>query len=352
MKMKRWFLLLSASMLLMVSCEDDPKPTGQYENGVFIVNEGAFMAGNGSITFYNVTSEEVEQNIFLNAAGDFAGDVVQSMTFHDDVALIVVNGDNKIEIANSATFESIETITDELIDKPRYVEVINDKAYVSVWGAYDELFALVDSYVLVFDLNTGSILTTIDTDEGTENLLYTGSRLFASNYNYGASNTVSAIDPTNNTLIDNVELSAGPAGMVTDANGKLWVICVGEFGAVNGYLFRINPATLAIEEEITITGAAGIDLATTPDKLNVLYTVGTSVFSLPISATEEAEEELFEADEVTSLYTLNVDPSTGNFWIGDALSFSAPGKVYVYSSTGASLTSFTAGIGPTQIVFK
>lgn len=349
--MKKWFLFLSAFMVLMISCEDDPKPTGKYENGVFIVNEGAFLAGNGSITFYNMASEAPEQNIFLNAAGNFAGDVVQSMTFHDDVALIVVNGDSKIEIANSDTFESIETITDELIDKPRYIEVINDKAYISVWGAYDEFFSLVDSYVLVYDLNTKSIAT-IDTDEGTENLLYTGNRLFAANYNYGSSSTVSAIDPTNNTLIDNIELSAGPAGMVADANGKLWVICVGGYGAENGYLFRINPASLAIEEEIIITGVPGMDLATTLDKQNILYSVGTSVYSLPVSATEEAQEKLFEASEVTSLYALNVDPSTGNIWIGDAPTFSAPGKVYVYSSVGTSLTSFDAGIAPTQIVFK
>ena len=141
MKMKRWFLFLFASLLLMVSCDEDPKPSGKYDNGAFVVNEGAFLAGNGSITFYNYASEEAEQNIFLNAAGAFAGDVVQSMTFHNDVAFIVVNGDSKIEVANAATFESLETIEDVLIDKPRYVEVINDKAYISVWGAYDDFFS-------------------------------------------------------------------------------------------------------------------------------------------------------------------------------------------------------------------
>ena len=351
MKMKGWLLFLSVS-LLMISCEDDPKPSGKYDNGAFIVNEGAFLAGNGSITFYNFAADEAEQNIFLNDAGTFAGDVVQSMTFHDDVALIVVNGDSKIEIANNATFESIETITDVLIDKPRYIQVIDDKAYISVWGAYDQFFSLIDSYVLVYDLNTGSVVTTIDTDEGTENLLYTGNKLFASNFNYGSSNTVSVINPANNTLIDNVELSAGPAGMVTDANGKLWIVCVGGFGDTNGYLFRLNPATLAIEQEITITGIPGMDLATTTNKQNILYSVGNDVFSLPISATSEATEELFAPDGLTSLSTLSVDPSTGNIWIGDAPSFTSPGKVYVYTSTGTSITSFDAGIGPTQIVFK
>lgn len=352
MKTRRWFYSVFAASLLLMSCEDDPKPVRKYEDGGFVVNEGQFLAGNGSVTFYDPATEEAVQNIFLNDAGDFAGDVVQSMTFHDDVAIIVVNGDSKIEIADGLTFKSIKTISDELIDKPRYVEVINDKAYISVWGPYDEFYSLVDSYVLVYDLTTGNIVTTIDTDEGTENLLYTSNRLFASNYNYGSSNTVAAIDPTTNTLIDHIEVDYGPAGMVTDANGKLWVVCQGAYLAENGTLYRINPATLEIEEEIVITGIPGLDLATTVDKQNILYTVGNSVFSLPIASTEEAEEELFEADDVTNLYALNVDPATGDIWIGDAPSFTAPGKVYVYTSSGTERSSFDAGIGPTQIVFK
>lgn len=354
MRMKNWFILLSFSALLMVSCENDTKPVRKYENGVFVVNEGTFLAGNGSITFIDTASGSVSQNIFLNEAGEFAGDVVQSMTFHDGVPIIVVNGDNKVEIANGLTFRSMSTITDELIDKPRYVEVINNKGYISVWGPYDEQgnFTLTDSYVLVYNFATNSVIDTIQTDEGTENLAYTNDLLFVSNFNYGASNTVAVIDPTTNSLVDHIEVSAGPAGMVVDGSGKLWVMCVGSWDATNGHLYRINPETLEIEQEIVITGSVGMDLAITPTKDEILYTVGTSVFSIPTDATEEAAQELFDAEEVTSLSALNVDPKTGKIWIGDTPSFTAPGKVHVYSPTGQHLASFDSGIAPTQIVFK
>jgi hypothetical protein len=73
---------------------------------------------------------------------------------------------------------------------------------------------------------------------------------------------------------------------------------------------------------------------------------------LPINATEESSEAFIEAGDVTSLYALNVDPKTGNVYVGDAPSFTAVGKVYVYSPTGSKITSFDAGILPTQIVFK
>ncbi len=346
-----YFLGVCLSASLSMGCEDDNKPRGQYADGVFVVNEGAFGAGNGTVTHYNPTSSEAEQNIFISTDGDFAGDVVQSLTFKNGKAYLVINGDDKIEVADANTLESTQTITHPDLDKPRYIEVINGNAYISVWGAYNEFFSLIDSYILVYDLDSGSKIKSIDTDEGTENLLYNGQLLFASNYNYGSSSTVSVIDPTDNSLVDNIELEAGPAGMVTDANGKLWVVCVGGWGAENGQLFRVNPETLLVEDQITITGVPGIDIATTPDKQNIIYTVGTSVFSIAITATAEPEA-LFNADDIVSVYSLNVDQANGNIWIGDAPSFSSAGKVYIYSADGASNTSFDAGIGPTQIVFK
>jgi hypothetical protein len=347
----RCFFLLVILMTILSGCDDEDGPKGKYEDGVFVVNEGTFKAGNGSVTYYN-SSGEVEQNIFRNSVGNFAGDVVQSLKFHEERAYLVINEDSKIEVVNGNTFGTINTITHADIDKPRYIEVIDGKAYISVWGPYDENFSLIDSYVLVYDLSSGSVITRIDTDEGTENLLFDGERLFASNFNYGASSTVSVINPDDNSLIDNVEVSAGPAGMVTDANGKLWVVCVGGFGDTNGYLYRINPETLQVEEDIIITGVPGGDIAVTPDKGSIIYSVGTAIYSLPINATEEAVEPAFEAADVTSLYALSVDPETGDIYAGDAPSFTAIGKVYVYSPSGTKITSFDTGILPTEIVFK
>ena len=347
----RCFLIVMISATFFTGCDDDDGPKGKYEKGVFVVNEGTFGAGNGSVTYYN-SAGVAEQNIFRNSAGTFAGDVVQSLKFHEGRAYLVVNADSKIEVVNGNTFGAISTITDADIDKPRYIEIIDGKAYISVWGPYDENFSLIDSYVLVYDLNTNSVVKKIDTDEGTENLVSTGQRMFASNYNYGGSSTVSAINLADNSLIENITVSDGPAGMVLDSNGKLWVVCVGGFGSTNGYLYRINPETLQIEDDITITGIPGVDIAVTPDGGNIIYTVGTSVFSLPINATEEATEPSFEATDVTSLYTLSVEPETGNIYVGDAPSFTAIGKVYIYSPDGTKITSFDAGIGPAEIVFK
>jgi len=330
------------------SCSDDEKPKGKYEHGAIIVNEGGFGSGNGTVTFYNTSTTEVEQNILRATATGFAGDVAQSITFKDDKAYLVLNGDSKIQIADANTFETESIIAGADIVAPRYIEVINGKAYISVWGPYDANYSLIDSYVLVYDLSTGTVLKKIDTDEGTENLLYNGSYLFASNYNYGGSSTLAVINPSDNTLVKQIELSAGPSGMVTDANNKLWVVCS---GWNSGNLYRINPSTLAIEATIEISASPGTDLAITPDKQNILYTVGKSVYKLPIGSTSEASTALINSD-VKAFYTFNVNPDNGDIWIGDALNYATTGKVYIYSADGTAKSSFEAGISPGQFKFK
>lgn len=347
-------LVLLFFVIFTSSCDDeDSGPKGKYEDGAIVINEGGFGAANGTITHFNTVSGEVEQNIFRNAGGDFAGDVVQSITFEDDKGYVVVNGDNKIEIVNGNTFESLGTIENEAIDKPRYVEVINNKAYISVWGPYEDGgYSLVDSYVLVIDLSNNTVIKKIQTDEGTENLIQAGNYLFASNNNFGGSNSLAVIDPTNNTLVDQITLASGPAGLVTDVNGKLWVICAGDYGASNGQLFRINTSTLVVEETIDLNVSPDADLAISADKNSLIYSSGKNVYRMSITSTDAPMEPLFEANEVVTSYALGVDPDNGDIWMGDALNYTSAGKVYIYSASGDFKRSFDAGISPTQFVFK
>jgi hypothetical protein len=349
MKMKTRYLFIVILAAVAAGCsDDDDKPKGKYEHGAFIVNEGGFGSANGSVTFFNTSTSEAEQSI-AKVSGSFAGDVAQSITFKDDKGYLVLNGSNTIQVFDANTFDHLSTIKNNDIVAPRYVEVVDDKAYISVWGPYNSSFALVDSYVLVYDLKTSTVVKKIDTDEGTENLLYNGNYLFATNYNFGASNTLAVINPKDNSLVKQIELAGGPSGMVTDANGKLWVIC-SDF--VSGKLFRINPSSLAIEATIDIADSPGTDLAISEDKNNLFYTIGNSVYKISITSTTAPSKALFEASAVEKLYAINVNPENDDIWIGDAVKFKSVGKTYVYDAEGSAKTSFEVGIIPTQFVFK
>ena len=351
MKRNLCFLVLTCLAALSGCNDDDAKPKGEYEHGAFIINEGGFGASNGSVTFLNLDMLETEQNIFHASGSEFAGDVVQSYTVDGDKGYLVINDDNKIEVVNSNTFAPINTITHSDINKPRYIEVIDNKAYISVWGDYDENWSLVDSYVLVYDLTSNAVVKKIDTDEGVENLLYNGKYLFASNFNFGGSNTVAIIDPSTDELVDQVTLDAGPAGMVIDANNDLWVITTGTYND-DGKLFRMNAETFAIEDEILLNVNPGGDLAITSDKKTLIYHSGSDIYKIAIDAASAPTEPFISSGDIIMPYALSLNPVNNDIYMADAIDYSSPGKVFVFSKDAELKKIIATGISPTQVVFK
>jgi hypothetical protein len=354
MKMKSYMWLVAISAVLVFQrCSDDDGEKGNQSvvTGVLVANEGNFLAANGSVTYYNPEKDSVAQNIFRNAAGDFAGDVLQSITLDGERAYLVLNNSNTIEVANSTTFAREKTVAEPVLDKPRYVSVINGKAYISVFGPYDAEYNLTNSSIVVADAKTMNITGNIPTRPGVDDLFYAGGYLFASINNFGAGSAVSVIDPSKNEVIRDVAVMNGPSGMVLDANNKLWVICRGGYGAEDSYLESIGVKNFE-QVQIHLDFQAGSDLAVSPDGKTLYFTGGNNIYSMPIDSKEAPTAPLFTAEEVVDLYSFGVNPENGDFYVGDARLFSASGGAYVYTSTGALKTSFTTGVGPTQFIFK
>ncbi len=358
MKINSTFSLVVAFAvsILMVSCNKSSDPIkGDYQSGVLVANEGNFSASNGDVTYYNPSSGLVDPSIFEKVNGSFAGKVLQSITVDGDVGYLVLNGDNKIEIININTFKLTNTFTNPILINPRYLQVINGKAYISAWGAYDQNYSLVKSYVLVMDTKTLQLVDTIGTGIGAENLLYNGKYLFAANNNFGGSNTVTVIDPATNKAVSNIVLAAGPSAMALDVNNKLWVLTSGSstnyVGNNDGKLFCVNAATFAIEKTIELKANPGTDLGLSPDKSSLYYYVNNVVYKFSITSTT-APATAWSNTSLTTLYALGVDPKTGEVYLGDALNYASDGKVYRYNTDGTPKTSFTAGISPGQFIFR
>lgn len=338
-------------IVVLSGCQSKDVIKGKYQSGILIANEGGFGSANGDVTFYS--NGTTQQAIFKAVNGSFAGDVLESISIDGDAGYLVLNGSNKIEVVDDNTFQRSTTWTDAKLINPRYVKVVSGKAYVSVWGSYNSSFALVDSYILVFDTKTGAVVANIDTDEGTENLLYNGQYIFASNYNFGGSNTLNVIDPTTNKSVKTITLYAGPGELVTDVNNKLWVIAQGTYGGNDGKLFKINPSTLAVEQTIELgINPSNPDLVISPDKKSLYYYSGTSIFKIGIDATSAPSSAWVTNADVVSPYSIGCNPRTGDVYLGDALNFSSEGKVYVYGSDAKAKTNFSAGINPGQFIFR
>lgn len=342
-------VLVITSLFFLQSCEKTADPVkGDYQTGVLIVNEGAFGSANGDITFYNPALDVTEENVFKKLNGSFAGDVLQSVSIEGDDGYLVLNGSSKIELVDINTMKRKNTFANVKLNSPRYLKVVNGKAYITVWGSFDANFSLVDSYVLVVDTKTLAVVATIDTDEGVENILYNGKYLFVSKNGFSGSNMLSVIDPSTNELVIQTTLPGEPQGMVLDANGKLWTITTG----VNSKLIRISSTTFGIEQIIEIGANAGGDLALSADKKNLIYSLGNSIYKMNVNTSSKPASPLFLAADVVNLSALDVDPKTDIVYVGDALNFSSAGNVYLYNADGSFKKKVEVGIVPTYFVFR
>ncbi|MBC7641828.1 MAG: hypothetical protein H7174_05740, partial [Flavobacterium sp.] len=130
MKNFKLFLITIISVLFLVSCSKDelevPVYTskGTYDSGVLVLNEGAFMSSNSSVSFISFDLNTVQNNIFSLANPSLVlGDVAQSIGFNGDLAYIVVNNSNKIRIVNRYTMANVAVITAGL-NNPRYISFV------------------------------------------------------------------------------------------------------------------------------------------------------------------------------------------------------------------------------------
>ena len=128
------FLMASLSLAIILMCREcepalDDLDYPSASRGVFICNEGNFMFGNASLSFYNPDSFSVYNQIFFNANRFPPGDILQSMTILDSLGFLVINNSGKILVINTFSFRHIATIGD--FNSPRYIEIIDHhKAYV------------------------------------------------------------------------------------------------------------------------------------------------------------------------------------------------------------------------------
>jgi len=353
-------LIFLSAPFLFVSCSDDPVETIYFsfegKNGLFICNEGNFMYGNGSLSFYDTDTRKVTNDVFQARNGAPLGDVVQSMNILDDRGFVVVNNSGKIYVINTGTAEFAGSITG--LTSPRYIHFLsNEKAYIT--DLYETNITIVNPTTLEI---TGSIDVANPSSEflqhTTEQMVQSGKYVFVSCWSYD--NTVLVIDSETDLVVEEIEVPIQPRSMVLDKNDKLWVLTDGGFeGSPFGYeapaLVKIDAASFEQERiwrfdkgdypaSLTINGTA-----------DTLYYLNLHVWKMPVDATKLPESPFIKStytDTYGGFYSLAVDPETSEVYVGDAIDYRQDGVVYRYSASGQLEDSFTVGITPGDMVFK
>lgn len=352
-KINKLFLTILISSAFFVSCSNDDnnnqEPRGTYDGGLFVINEGNYGTPNGSISYLS-DDLKIENNVFsLVNTGKTLGDTPQSIGFNGDLAYIIVNASNKIEIVNRYTFKSIATITTQL-KNPRYIAFSNGKGYVTNWG--DPSIA-TDDYVAVLDLTTNTITSTIPVIEGPEKIIENNGNLYVAHKGgYSQGNSLTVISVATNTVSSNFVVGDVPSALLKD-NGTLYILCNGrpsyDGPETAGAIVKLNLSTNTVASTLKFTGLTHpgfLDL----DNSKIYYTVGNSVFSAPINTTTLPTTETFKTTAVTDLYGFAV--KNDKIYAADAVNFQDPGNIYIYSTTGTVLNTFGVDILPNGFYFN
>ncbi len=339
---KNFFLfLISGILFALPSCKDDdpidlPEDPTTYEDGIFIINQGPFQNGTGTISFYSRESGLMADNIFQKANdGEELGNIVQSMTIYNDLVYIVVNNSNKIVIANATSFEKVGEITN--FELPRYfLPVGDDKAFVSQWGSDG-----VTGSIKVIDLNTNTISNTIDTRPGPESMIKVDDFVYVTNLGgFTTDSVISKIDIATETVLSSIEVGLRPVSIVLDKNGDLWTISEGDYNTLdNGALSKISNDNLELS---LATPYSFVDLTINTSGDMLYYVTGGMTYQHAITDTALTSSPLISR----YFFKLGVDSQTDELMALDAKGFSQNGQMLIYNSDGTALDSIDVGVAP------
>ncbi len=363
--------MLLTAIVLSAACSNsdpgiEPEDFGGMGQGVFVLCEGNYQAGNSTLSYYNPATGEVENGIFQRANGGARlGDTGQSIQIHDGVAYVAVENSGIIWALDTATFKvrgQLTTGQTEHMINPRYIHFLSsEKAYVT---------DLYSPYITIFNPATMQYIGSIATGQAdafgynsTEELHQWGDRVFTNCWSY--SNKILVIDTKLDKVTHEVELpSWQPKSMALDKRGKLWVITDGgystgddSFGDNVPHLFRIDAQTLEIEQDQMLdTDEANVQLAINPDS-TVLYLINNDVYRMEVTASHVPVRPFIEAEKGSNglrhfLYGIGVNPHNGDLYVADAVDYRQSGVVYRYSESGTLIDKFRVGITPNSFAFK
>ncbi|MEL6989228.1 MAG: DUF5074 domain-containing protein, partial [Bacteroidota bacterium] len=336
---KLLFLLI---IVCLASCEKDtPDEVGKYEKGIFVINEGPFQSGNGSITYFNPDNNLASQNIFQEEnEGLKLGNIAQSMTVARDMAYLLINNAGVIQIVNADDFKDQGQI--EGINQPRNMIVANDsKAYVSSWG--------VDGFsgqVSVVNLNTNGVASNIEVGGGPESMLVVGNELYITKSGgFGRDSLLLIVNTETDLITDTIIVGDNPIGIVKDINNQIWVLSRGHSDWVDPSLSTSGRLDKIVNKEVV----ASFDVPNGADNLNIsangnrlFFTAAGSVIS------HDIDEQSYQGNSIIEqfFYALEVDPSSGNLFAADAKDFASQGEVIIFDEQGEEISRFDAGIIP------
>lgn len=346
--------IVVAVAFLGFGCDDnfgevvlDSSPYNSGE-GVFILNEGNFNSGNGSISFYRPDSAKIINNVFYRENSRPIGDVPQDIAIHQGRAFVTVNNSGTIEIIRLDDFVSIGKIPG--LASPKYLlPVASDRVFVT--DLYSDSIAVINPEI-------AEVSGYINVGYSTDRIIRVGGEAWTICWSQLAhpdkvNNQLIIVNIDSQQVVDSIRITKEPNSLVQDANGNIWVLCSGGFmNTIFPSLLRINPATRIVEAAFEFPSKtmspSMLCINKAGDKLIFL---NKSIYQMDIDAGQLPSAPLIDG-EGSLFYAIGVDPVSDWIYVSDAIDYQQSGIVYIYDNEGNEMDECRSGIIPGNFCFN
>jgi len=337
--------------IIFLACQkekdDQPDFSWDLNDGIFIVNEGPYGNGSGTISFMKRDGSKIQHKVFQEANLFLPlGNIVQSMRIIDGIAFIPVNNANKVVLAMASSFQHLKTI--ENIDYPAYViDAGDNKAYISSW----------DNTIKIFSTENVSNIGQIWVGVGPTRMAKIENTIWVLNQGgLSVDSTVSVIDYNTDEVVRTIMVYPRPTGIQQDKNGLVWILCSGkgywQNGASKGHLIAIDPSDYSMQKDIIFP-----DTLNHPEKLIINNTGEVLFYNYPGGVYKyEIESDTLETSPFIEYpgiyYSLGYDPVDDYIYVSDPVDYIQKGWVFRYqAANGLVVDSVKVGITPREYEF-
>ncbi|MBC7426802.1 MAG: hypothetical protein H7321_09730 [Bacteroidia bacterium] len=332
--------LTAVALMIVATISSCKKPTDEIVEaedykGVYVINEGAFGKGNGSIGLYKTGNITYQDDVTKKQTGLPLGETVQSVTKINDKYFVAVTGSSKVDIFGS-DWKFISSLS---FPSPRYIlSVSPTKAYVT---------NVFYNNISIIDPTTNTISASqIAVPSGTDKMVMDSSKAFILS-GYGKK-FVYVVTTADDKLIDSIDVGLNPAGIVV-AGGKIYVLNTGDAtNSIKGRISVIGINSRKVERFYELDASYyGGDLKYYGG--NLYASLGNDkLYLIQLNATSMSTSFITAPG---SIYGFNIN-TNGDIYIADAGDYVNQGKVHIYSSAGVFQKTFTAGFVPNGFFFN
>jgi YVTN family beta-propeller protein len=353
MTMKKFclFALTLTCLNFFLSCSKTtvtPTVPPKITTGLYTLNQGLYGANNTSLTYYDIANQQPTTDFFKNVNGFGLGDTGSDFIIYGGKLYIVVNNSGYVAVANALTAKFMDTIgfKNAGVNRgPENIAAAGGKIFVSS----------TDGTVAVIDTNSLTVQKWISVGSNPAQMVVSGNQLYVSNtggYSNYYDSTVSVIDLNSLTETLKIRVGINPGSMAADDAGNIYVACTGDYKSVAPSLVKVSLSTNQVIK--TVDSAVG----TIRYYSNTLFTTGGYLGAAKVGMLNPADLStirpsfIVDGTAVQNPYGLDIDPSNGDIYVGDAKDYVSSGQVYCFDKTGTKKFSYSVspGISPIRTV--